>query len=223
MRSLVLRVPGWPGHLPGQHVDVRLTAPDGYQAQRSFSVASAPQDEHVMLTVERLDDGEVSPYLTEVLRPGDRLELRGPLTEWFVWEPSLGGPVFLVAGGSGIVPFMAMARTRAARRSPLPMRLLYSARSEDAIIYRSELDRLAAKGDGFDVVYTLTRTAPEGWPGPRGRVDEQLLAAITWPPEATAQAFVCGPTAFVEAVASGLVAIGYEPPRIKTERFGPSG
>ena len=218
VRSIVLDPPQWPGHRAGQHVDVRLTAEDGYQAQRSYSIASAPEDDHLVLTVERLDDGEVSPYLVDELRPGDELELRGPVGGYFVWEPSVGGPLLLVAGGSGVVPFRAMLRHRAAVDGSVPARLLYSSRSLDEVIYREELEGL-----GADVRFTLTRERPEGWTGYARRIDEELLAEVAWPPEERPHVFVCGPTAFVETAASALVALGHEPARIKTERFGATG
>jgi ferredoxin-NADP reductase len=221
VKTLVLDVPDWAGHRPGQHVDVRLTAEDGYQAQRSYSIASAPEDARLALTVERLEDGEVSPYLADELRPGDKLELRGPIGGYFVWDTSLGGPLFLVAGGSGVAPLMAMLRHRAAAGSDVPARLLFSSRTWDDVIYRDELQRLA--GGGLEVVHTLTRSRPEGWAGYARRVDAEMLREVAWPPGAGAQTFVCGPTAFVEAVAGGLVELGHEPASIKTERFGATG
>jgi ferredoxin-NADP reductase len=223
VRTLGLDVPGWPGHLAGQHVDLRLTAEDGYQAQRSYSIASAPQDERLALTVERLDDGEVSPYLVDEVRPGDRIELRGPIGGYFVWQVRDGGPVMLIAGGSGIVPLMAMLRHRAAARSDVPFRLLASWRSLEDAIFAAEVDRLVAAGDGLEAVTTLTRSHPPGWDGEVGRVDTGMLARVAWPPERRPVAFVCGPTAFVEAVAEGLVDLGHEPGRVRTERFGPTG
>jgi ferredoxin-NADP reductase len=221
--SLVLTVPGWPGHLAGQHVDVRLTAEDGYQAQRSYSIASPPEDgERLALTVERVDDGEVSPYLLDELRPGDKLELRGPIGGYFVWEASQSDPVLLVAGGSGICPLMAMLRHHAARSSTAPVHLLYSARTIDDVIYRSELER-AAQMDGVRVDLTLTRSQPADWAGYARRVDGDMLSDVAWPPERGPLAFVCGPTPFVESVATSLVALGHDPGQIKTERFGPTG
>jgi ferredoxin-NADP reductase len=220
VKTLVLEVAGWSGHRAGQHVDLRLTAEDGYQAQRSYSIASAPDGSLVELTVERIDDGEVSPYLTEEARPGDVMEVRGPVGGFFVWDPAPGGAVLLVGGGSGVVPLMAMARQRAAAGDDVTTRLLYSARSWDDLIYRDELTELG-RGDGFDVVYTLTREQPPDWTGYSRRVDRDLLAEVT--PENLALTFVCGPTPFVEAVAEGLVGLGHEPARIKTERFGPTG
>ena len=219
MKTLALDVPGWPGHRAGQHVDVRLTAEDGYQAQRSYSIASAPNESRVELTVERIDDGEVSPYLTEEARPRDQIEIRGPVGGYFVWDPTPGGAVLLVGGGSGVVPLMAMARQRAADGDRLPTRLLYSARSWDDVIYREELEHL--QGNGFEVVYTLTREQAPGWTGYGRRVNRELLAEVA--PRDLALTFVCGPTPFVEAVAEALVGLGHEPSRIKTERFGPTG
>ena len=221
VKTLQLNVDAWPGHLPGQHVDVRLTAEDGYQAQRSYSIASAPDTTRVDLTVERIDDGEVSPYLTDELHDGDQLEMRGPVGGYFVWEPSRGGPVLLVAGGSGVVPLMAMLRHRVASGSDVPMTLLLSSRSWDDVIYRSELERLDA--DGCTVVHTLTRSQPPGWRGYGRRVDESLLRDVAPRAEARPQIFVCGPTPFVEAVSAALVQLGHEPGLIKTERFGPTG
>jgi ferredoxin-NADP reductase len=222
-KTLAFDVPGWPGHRAGQHVDVRLTAEDGYQAERSYSIASAPESPTLELTVERLDDGEVSPYLTDELRPGDQIELRGPVGGYFVWDPQAQGDVLLVGGGSGIVPLMAMARQRKVEGSMLPTRLLYSARTLDDVIYRDELMELAAGGNGFEVVYTLTRQQPPGWQGYTRRVDRDLLAEVAPGPGELALSFVCGPTPFVEAVAGALVQLGHEPARIKTERFGPTG
>jgi ferredoxin-NADP reductase len=213
--SLVLDPPGWPGHLAGQHVDVRLTAEDGYQAQRSYSIASAPEDDHVVLTVERLDDGEVSPYLTETLQPGDDLEMRGPIGGYFVWQASLGGPLLLVAGGSGVVPLRAMLRHHHATGSHVPTRLLYSARTRADLIYPAEL-----AGDG--TIITLTRERPQGWDGRTGRIDRALLAEAAWPTAQRPLVYICGPTGFVEGAAEALVALGHEPSRIRTERFGPS-
>ena len=221
MATIVLDVPGWPGHRAGQHVDVRLTAEDGYQAQRSYSIASAPEDPRLALTIERLDDGEVSPYLAEELRPGDRLELRGPIGGYFVWDVSLGGPLFLVAGGSGVVPLMAMVRHRAAAASDVAARLLFSSRTWEDVIYRDELERLA--GGGLEVVHTLTRSQPDGWAGYARRVDAAMLREVAWPPSERPQTFVCGPTAFVETVAGALVDLGHDPATIKTERFGATG
>ena len=224
VRSLALSVPDWPGHRAGQHVDVRLTAEDGYVAERSYSIASAPDDgERLMLTVERIDDGEVSPYLTEELRPGDPLELRGPIGGYFAWTVDDGGPLLLVAGGSGVCPLMAMIRHRAARASMVPARLLYSSRTLDDVIYRDELDRDGGDGSGLEVVHTLTRGHPPGWTGRSRRIDAEMLAELAWPPERRPLAYVCGPTPLVESVASALVALGHDPDRVRTERFGPTG
>jgi len=220
-KTIVLDVPGWPGHQAGQHIDVRLTAEDGYQVERSYSIASAPGGTRLELTVERLDDGEVSPYLTDELRSGDKLELRGPVGGYFVWEPSQGGPVLLVAGGSGIVPLMAMIRARKTAASHADMRLLYSSRTRDDVIYRDELARLT--GHGLTIVHTLTRSQPPSWTGYARRVDAAMLAEIGPTPDERPLVYVCGPTPFVEAVAAALVQLGYEPPRIRTERFGPTG
>ena len=222
VRSLILDIPGWPGHRAGQHVDVRLTAEDGYQAQRSYSIASPPQEERVVLTVERLEDGEVSPYLVDEVRVGDRFELRGPIGGYFVWDAALAHPLLLVAGGSGVVPLMAMIRHRRAAASSAPTRLLYSSRSLEDVIYREELDRLGAAGDGLEVVHTLTRDQPPGWTGYGRRIDAEMLREVAWD-AAEAQWFVCGPTRLVENVAGELVDLGYEPSRVKTERFGPTG
>ena len=221
VRTLALDVPGWPGHRAGQHVDVRLTADDGYQAQRSYSIASAADGARVELTVERIDDGEVSPYLTEEARAGDRFELRGPVGGYFVWDPNPAGAVLLVGAGSGVVPLMAMVRQRAANGDAVRTCLLYSARSWEDVIYRDELERHGQGGDGFEIVYTLTREQPPDWNGYGRRVDRELLAELA--PEELALTFVCGPTPFVEAVAEALVGLGHEPSRIKTERFGPTG
>jgi ferredoxin-NADP reductase len=222
-KSIVLEVPGWEGHRAGQHVDVRLTAPDGYQAQRSYSIASAPEDERLVLTVDRLDDGEVSFYLTDVLMAGDRLEFRGPIGGYFTWEDGDGGPLLLVGGGSGVVPLMAMVRHRAAVGSDVPVRLLYSSRSYEDIIYREELQRLASRDGTLEVIHTLTRSSPEGWAGYRRRIDAEMLEEVGWPPEERPLAFVCGPTSFVEAAASALVGLGHDPALVKTERFGATG
>jgi ferredoxin-NADP reductase len=222
-KSLFLEVPGWEGHKAGQHVDVRLTAEDGYQAQRSYSIASAPEDGRLALVVERLEDGEVSPYLTDELRAGDGLELRGPIGGWFTWEAREGGPLLLVAGGSGIAPLMAMIRHRAAVQSDAPTRLLYSSRSREDAIYAEELDRLAADDGTLEVFHTLTRSQPPGWTGHSRRIDREMLEEIAPSPERRPLAFVCGPTPLVETVAAALVELGHEPARVKTERFGPTG
>ena len=209
-KSILLDAPEWTRHRAGQHVDVRLTAEDGYQAQRSYSIASAPEDDLVVLTVERLDDGEVSPYLTDVLEPGDELELRGPFGGYFVWEASTTGPLQLIAGGSGIVPLRAMLRHWDAAGRPVAVRLLYSARSLDDVIYREELQGLGAD-DGIDLQIALTRAWPAGWSGHRGRIDQKLLDSVTWPPDQRPHVFVCGPTGFVEVVAASLLASGHRP------------
>lgn len=221
--TLELAAPGWPGHLAGQHLDVRLTAEDGYQAQRSYSIASAPEDARVAITVEKLADGEVSPYLVDELREKDKIELRGPIGGYFVWRASESQPVLLIAGGSGVVPLMAMLRHRAAAHSSTPMRLLYSSRTIDDVIYRDELDRLSAAADGLSVVQTLTRSQPAGWNGYARRLDAAMIADVAWPAGDDPRVFICGPTSFVEAAARLLVEHGYDPAWIKTERFGATG
>jgi len=223
VRSLIVDIAGWRGHRPGQHVDIRLTAEDGYQAVRSYSIASPPEEPLITVTVEQLDDGEVSPYLVEEVRPGDRLEFRGPIGGYFVWETTQGGPLFLVAGGSGVVPLRAMIRHRIAAGSDVPVRLLYSSRSPEDVIYRDELDRLPTEQHGIEIVYTYTRSQPSGWTGYGRRVDRAMLQEVAWPSGQRPLAFVCGPTPFVEAVAADLVALGNEPARVRTERFGPTG
>ena len=222
VRSFELDCPDWPGHFAGQHVDVRLTAEDGYQAQRSYSIASGPEDVRLMLTVERLEDGEVSPYLIDVLGPGDELELRGPIGGYFVWTKAEAAPLLLIAGGSGVVPFRSILRHRAAVDDNTPVRMLYSARSVADIIYREELGQLS-EGAGVNVHFTLTREWPSEWTGYRRRVDLELLRELSWPAADQALVYICGPTAFVEAAANALVTLGHEPSRIKTERFGPTG
>jgi ferredoxin-NADP reductase len=222
VRSLVLQCDDWPGHLAGQHLDVRLTAEDGYQAQRSYSIASAPEDQNIMITVERLDEGEVSPYLFDVLQRGDQLEFRGPIGGFFVWQASLGGPLLLIAGGSGVVPLRAMLRHRVTMKSGVPARLLYSARSMPDVIYRDELTRLASH-DGVDVLFTLTRDWPSDWTGYRRRIDPELLREVAWSPTERPLIYICGPTAFVETASSALVQLGHDPSRVRTERFGPTG
>ena len=219
VRTLRLEVPDWPGHRAGQHVDIRLTADDGYQAERAYSIASAP-GEPLAITVERLDDGEVSPYLTEEARTGDQLEVRGPIGGYFVWEPDSGGPLLLAAGGSGVVPLRAIVRERSRTGSSVPVRLLYSSRSWEDVIYQSELD---LPPEGVEVIHTLTRTQPRLWQGYARRVDKQMLAEVAWPAADRPLAYVCGPTSFVESVAAGLVGLGYPAERVKTERFGATG
>jgi len=223
VKSLVLDVPGWPGHRPGQHVDVRLTAEDGYQAQRSYSVASEPETARLMLTVELIEGGEVSPYLTSDIRSGDKFELRGPIGGYFVWTVAIGGPLFLVAGGSGIAPLMSMLRYRAAAKSTSPVLLLYSSRALEDIIYREELDQMAARNDGLTVIYTLTRRQPAGWTGGARRIDRSMLASVGPSVTARPKIFICGPTMLVESAAQSLLELGYERNLIKTERFGPTG
>lgn len=227
VRSLILEMPDWTRHFAGQHVDVRLTSPDGYQAQRSYSIASPPDEKHLMLTVERLDDGEVSPYLTEVLRVGDKVELRGPIGGYFVWNAGdsldAGPPLLFVGGGSGIAPLMAMIRHRANSTTRVSTKLLYSSRSYEDVIFREELESLTANDATFRVVHTLTRRWPENWEGYRRRIDRAMLEEVFWPPEEKPIAYTCGPTDLVETVADLLLELGYEPDCIKTERFGPTG
>jgi ferredoxin-NADP reductase len=220
--SIVLRLPDWAGHRAGQHVDVRLTAEDGYQAQRSYSIASAPEDDDLVLTVEWIEDGEVSSYLVGELHAGDELELRGPIGGYFVWEQALGGPLVLLGGGSGIAPLRAMLRHHRAVGSTVPVRLLYSARAERELIFRDELVR-AGGGGTVDVRFTLTREQPPDWPGYARRIDRELIADVAWPPDERPLIYVCGPTGFVEAAADALVSLGHDPGRIRTERFGPTG
>jgi ferredoxin-NADP reductase len=215
--TLVLDVAGWPGHRAGQHVDLRLTAEDGYQATRNYSIASPPEDDRIALTVVRLEDGEVSPYLVDDVQPGDQLELRGPVGGWFVWRTTDGGPLFLIAGGSGLVPLMAMLRHRARAGSDAEVRLLLSARSEQDVLYADELRGLV------EPAITYTRETPAGWTGYARRVDRDMLTEAGYPPEDRPRVFVCGPTGFVEGVAREVVALGHDPARIRTERFGPTG
>jgi ferredoxin-NADP reductase len=221
--SLVLNVPEWHGHDAGQHVDVRLTADDGYQAQRSYSIASPPEDSRVAITVERLEDGEVSPYLVGEVRVGDKVELRGPIGGYFVWKAATTAPLLLVAGGSGVVPLMAMIRHRSAVGSKTPARLLYSSRTAEDIIYKEELDRLASSSGGVAVSYTLTRAQPAGWKGYARRIDQDMVREVAWPKDVSPMVFICGPTSFVESAAGILVDLGYDPLAIKTERFGATG
>jgi ferredoxin-NADP reductase len=223
VRTIVFDVPGWTGHKPGQHVDIRLTAEDGYQAQRSYSIAAPEVGHQLRLTVELVADGEVSPYLVEELRVGDRIELRGPIGGYFVWEPGQGGPLQLVAGGSGLVPLMAMIRSLPGTAQPTPTRLLASARSLEETIYRDELATLVDEVPNLKVDFTLTRSQPIGWSGYARRVDRAMLAESAWPPPDEPLIYVCGPTGFVEIVAATLLELGHASHRIKTERFGPSG
>jgi ferredoxin-NADP reductase len=221
--SLVLAVPDWPGHLAGQHVDVRLTAEDGYQAQRSYSIASAPEDPRVILTVERLEDGEVSPYLVGEVRAGDKVELRGPIGGYFVWRAGEERSLLLVAGGSGVVPLMAMVRHHAAAGATAPVRLLYSSRSIDDVIYRDELATLSEGDSRLKVSHTLTRSQPSGWDGYSRRIDGEMVAEVAWPKKDSPAVFVCGPTAFVETASGLLVESGYDAAWVRTERFGATG
>jgi ferredoxin-NADP reductase len=221
-KTIVLDVPRWPGHVAGQHVDVRLTAEDGYQTQRSYSIASAPESAELALTIERIDDGEVSPYLTDELLVGDELELRGPVGGHFTWRVDDGGPLLLIAGGSGLVPLMAMLRHRAAQRSEIETRLLLSSRTPDQVLYRDELAGLTT-GNGLAINQTLTREVPEGWTGFTRRVDREMLEQVGPVPDERPRIFVCGPTGFVEGAAEALVELGHEPISIRTERFGPTG
>ncbi|HEV8280857.1 MAG TPA: ferredoxin reductase [Candidatus Limnocylindrales bacterium] len=224
VRSFTLQLPDWPGHRAGQHVDLRLTAEDGYSVQRSYSIASAAgTDGEVEITVERIPDGEVSPFLHDTFVVGDRIELRGPIGGYFVWEPALGGPLLLVAGGSGVVPLMAMVRERQRAGAAVPTRLLFSSRHFEEIIYREELDGLARNGNGLEVIHTLTRSQPPGWPGYGRRIDERMLADVLEPFGAGARVYICGPTALVETAANALLRLGLPPDRVRTERFGPTG
>jgi ferredoxin-NADP reductase len=223
VKSLLLQVNGWQGHLPGQHVDIRLTAEDGYQAQRSYSIASPPEDEFLTLTVERVENGEVSQYLVDELRSGDQFELRGPVGGYFAWTIAIGGPLCLIAAGSGIAPLMAMLRHRDRRNSRVPALLLYSSRSLEDGIYRKELDAMARGDSDLQVVGTLTRMQPEGWTGYRRRIDKPMLADACFPLNRNPRTYVCGPTSFVEDVSSFLIELGHDARTIKTERFGPTG
>ncbi|GAA2895055.1 oxidoreductase [Actinoplanes cyaneus] len=220
-RTLVLDVPGWPGHLPGQHLDLRLTAEDGYSAQRSYSIASDwPGDGPVEITIQRLEDGEVSPYLTDVVETGDKIELRGPIGGWFVWRPAQPAPVLLVAGGSGVVPLMSMIRERGRLRARQPFRVIYSVRTPEDACFADELKRRVRDDAGLDVHFVYTRSAPDGWPAPPKRIDVATINSHGWPPDFAPDVFVCGPTSFVETVADILVALGHDPKKIRTERFG---
>ena len=223
VRSIVFDCPGWPGHLPGHHIDIRLTADDGYQAQRSYSIATPADGEQVVITVELIDEGEISPFLIGELRVGDRIEIRGPIGGYFVWEPSRGGPLQLIGGGSGVAPLMAMLRARVRDGSDIPVRYLSSARSHEDLIYRSELESISSERQGVAVLHTLTRSHPPDWTGLTGRVDRDMLTQHAWPADTSPLFYVCGPTGFVETVASTLVELGHQPGRVKTERFGPTG
>jgi ferredoxin-NADP reductase len=224
VRSFTLGVPDWAGHRPGQHVDLRLTAEDGYSVERSYSIASEPErGAEIHLTIERIPDGEVSPFLHDVVVTGDRLEVRGPIGGYFVWEASLGGPLLLVAGGSGVVPLMAMVRHRARVGSEVDSHLLVSSRHFEEIIYRRELEGLAARADGLTVVHTLTRSQPAGWTGYARRIDERMLGEVLKPLGQSARVYVCGPTTLVETAANALVRLGLPVDRVRTERFGPTG
>jgi ferredoxin-NADP reductase len=233
-KTLVLEVPDWSGHLAGQHVDVKLTAEDGYSAQRSYSIASAPDGARLELTVQRIADGEVSPYLTEVMEPGDALELRGPIGYWFVWDPRSTTPVLLVAGGSGVVPLMAIIRAHRAAQSNVPLRLIYSVRTPADAIYADELSERTVASP-LEITYLYTRGTPDASAAPgasgadagpirtrAGRINADIIAEAAWPPDAKPAVFICGPSGFVEAAAELLVAAGHDPARVKTERFGPT-
>ena len=224
VRTFTLALPSWPGHRAGQHVDLRLTAEDGYSVERSYSIASEPERQgEIDITVERITDGEVSPFLDDVVVEGDRLEVRGPIGGYFVWESQLGGPLLLVAGGSGVVPLMAMIRHRQRAAPTVRTRLLLSSRHVEDIIYRSELDRLAAASDGFEVIHTLTRSQPQDWTGYARRIDGPMLAEVLEPLGVQARVYVCGPTALVEVAANAIVRLGLPADRVRTERFGPTG
>ena len=224
VKTLTLALPNWTPHRPGQHYDVRLTADDGYAAQRSYSIASEPERTgEIDVTVERIADGEVSPFLLDTVVVGDRFEVRGPIGGYFVWDASIEGPLLLVAGGSGVVPLMAMVRHRSRARSATPTRLLFSSRRLEDMIYRDELERLAGRGDGFVVIHTLTRSQPPGWTGYARRIDESMLREVAAPLGSGVRGYICGPTALVETAANALVRLGLPPERIRTERFGPSG
>jgi ferredoxin-NADP reductase len=224
VKTFTLRLPRWVAHQPGQHYDVRLTAPDGYQAERSYSIASEPaRAGEIDLTVERLEDGEVSSYLHDVVVPGDQIEVRGPIGGYFVWDVALGGPLLLIAGGSGVVPLMAMLRHRRAVHSNVPATLLYSLRTPDDVIYQAELEQLGVATDGPRVIYTFTRSQPPGWTGYARRIDRPMLGEVAHPLGQTPLSYVCGPTLFAEAAANGLLEIGAGANRIRIERFGPTG
>jgi ferredoxin-NADP reductase len=221
--TLALDVPEWPSHQAGQHLDLKLTAENGYSAQRSYSIASAPSEGMLEVTVQRVHDGEVSPYLVDDVRPGDPLELRGPIGGYFVWTADQTAPVLLVAGGSGVVPLMSMVRARADAGSRTPFRLLYSVRAPDDLLYGGELIQRVRDDRGLDVTYAYTRAAPDGWRGRVGRIDAARLQVDGWPGSLDPDVYICGPTGFVETVADFLVDAGHDPHRVRTERFGPTG
>lgn len=224
VKTIGLNVPGWPGHLGGQHVDLRLTAEDGYVAQRSYSIASgAGSGSLIELTVDAIPDGEVSGFLHDELRIGDQIEVRGPIGGYFAWSAAHDYGLLLIAGGSGIVPLMSMLRSRASARAAKPARLLYSSRGVEQIIYRTELDRLASQSDHFTLTHTLTRTAPPAWDGERGRIDQEMLTRRQFFPAGNPDVYVCGPTIFVETIAEHLITMGHAESRVRTERFGPTG
>ena len=223
VKTLWLDVPDWPGHLAGQHLDVRLTAEDGYQAQRSYSIASAPEEKFLSLTVEKVDGGEVSDYLTGDLRVGDKFEIRGPIGGYFVWRAEDGGPLLLIGGGSGIVPLMSMLRHRRNRKSDAAATLLYSARTGQDIIYCAELDALRQGDPNLQIIQTLTREPASVWPGHRGRIGQELISQNSPPPAANPKIYICGSNGFVETASQALIGLGYDALSIRTERFGPSG
>jgi len=223
-RTIAIVVPDWPGHVAGQHIDVRLTAPDGYSAVRSYSIASAPSmDQRIEITVERLEDGEVSPYLTQEVAIGDELDLRGPIGRWFVWHIDQSEPIQLMAGGSGIVPLMAMIRSRLASKSNARFRLLYSVREPAATFYKDELQAISNRGESVILTYAFTRITPKDWPRPASRIDAALVSESIWPSHLSPTCYVCGPTSFVEHVTGLLIAAGTDRKRIRTERFGSTG
>lgn len=224
VKTFTFELPDWMPHRAGQHYDLRLTAPDGYQAERSYSIASPPERQGIVeLTVERIDDGEVSPYMHDVVQVGDRLELRGPIGGYFVWQAQLGGPLLLIGGGSGVVPLMAMIRHRSSSKSTVATRLLYSSRSPDDVIYATELERLSSRDDGLEVIHTFTRQPPSGWTGYRRRIDQAMLSEVSKPLGKGVRAYICGPTVLVEVAADILVGLGVPPGQVRTERFGPTG
>lgn len=224
VKSFTLSLPDWMRHRPGQHYDIRLTAEDGYQAQRSYSIASEPERAgEIDITVERIEDGEVSTYMHDILVPGDRIEVRGPIGGYFVWEATMNEPLLLIAGGSGVVPLMSMLRHRAAAGAKNPTHLLYSSRHFEDIIYYHEIERLGNANSGLHIFHTLTRSQPAGWKSYRRRIDPDMLKEVAQPLGRSVQVFICGPTLLVESVANALVKIGINPSQIRTERFGPTG